>query len=85
MPCYIVASIALRDINLARKAASEIGLVEGKDYTVSGGRIYPIGTLDEGKLKQRYGVLEAERQARKKGIKTSRKTTQDGTIQLRLG
>ena len=86
MPCYLEISIHLKDSALARKAAAELGLVENKDYTMFG---MQFGLMAGGReklnqVKQRYGVLEAESRARKKGYSTRRQTQEDGTIIVTL-
>lgn len=84
MPCYIVVTIALKEYDLAKRAAEELGLVDERDWNWNNG----VATLKNrslmGPLKQRYGVLEAERQARKRGLTSRRKTEDNGTIELVL-
>lgn len=85
MPCYLVITIQLKDLDLAKQACSELGLEEGTHFDLIGTGITLRAPAYSGLVKQRYGVLEAERQARKRGVKTQRKTLQDGTIQLLVG
>lgn len=86
MPCYLVITILLQDYSTVKKAADELGLVEGKDYTWESGVVQLLGRArgKENLLKQRYGVVQSESLARRKGYKTQRKVEQDGAIQLRL-
>lgn len=86
MPCYLELSISLKDSALARKAAAELGLVENKDYTLLGTQFSLMleGQARLNQVKQRYGVLEAESRARKKGYSTRRQTQEDGTIIVTL-
>lgn len=90
MPCFLTVSINLKDPNMARKAAAELGLMEGADYQISGNRFVVRKTAQEsasqtlGKVRQRYGVLEAEARARRKGYSARRQTQDDGTITVTL-
>ena len=86
MPCYLVITILLADHNMVNKAAEELGFVEGKDYAWNSGVVTMYGRARgrENLLKQRYGVVQSESLARRKGYKTQRKVEQDGAIQLRL-
>lgn len=84
MPCYLVITIMLKDGLVVKRAAEELGLVEGRDYTFSNGRVSLRDGSKQGALKQRYGVIQAERLARKKGLKSQRRVQEDGTIQLTL-
>ena len=87
MPCFLVVSIQLLDYLAVKKAADELGLVEGKDYSWNNGRVVLLSSKarsNENALKQRYGVVQSESLARRKGYKAQRKVEQDGSIQLRL-
>lgn len=84
MPCYLVITILLQDYSMVKKAADELGLVEGKDYTYSNGAVSLYDRSKENVLKQRYGVVQSESLARRKGYKSQRKVQEDGAIQLRL-
>lgn len=84
MPCYLVVSILLEDHSIVKRAAFELGLVEGRDYTWSSGRALLYDRSKEGALKQRYGLLQSESLARRKGFKVQRKLQEDGTVQLKL-
>lgn len=84
MPCFLVITILLQDYLTVKKAADELGLVEGKDYTWNKGTVSLYDRSKENMLKQRYGVVQSESLARRKGYKTQRKVQEDGAIQLRL-
>ena len=84
MPCYLVITILLQDYAAVKKAAEELGLVEGKDYTFNNGVVTLSNPSQQNTLKQRYGVVQSESLARRKGYKTQRKVQEDGAIQLRL-
>ena len=84
MPCFLVVTILLKDYSTVKKAASELGLVEGKDFTYDKGKVTLEDPAKEGPLKQRYGVIQAEREARRRGYKAQRNTQKDGSIQLVL-
>ena len=84
MPCFLVVTILLADHAMVNKAADELGLVEGKDYTWSNGTVTMKNPSQQNILKQRYGVVQSESLARRKGYKIQRKVEQDGAIQLRL-
>ena len=84
MPCYLVVQVQLQDYLSVKKAADELGLVEGKDYAWNKGTVMMYTKGKENVLKQRYGVVQSESLARRKGYKVQRKVEQDGVIQLRL-
>lgn len=84
MPCYLVVAIEITDYLAAKRAADELGLVEGRDYTLQSGRIVLKDRSKEGALKQRYGLLQSESQARRKGYRTQRKVQEDGAVQLQI-
>lgn len=82
MPCYVIITVALKQYDLAKRAAEELGLEEGRDFTWSNGTATLSQRSMMGPLKQRYGLLETERQVRKKGLTSKRKTEEDGTVTL---
>ena len=84
MPCYLVVTILLQDYMAVKKAADELGLVDGKDYTWNNGAVTMYNPSQQNALKQRYGVVQSESLARRKGYKVQRKVEQDGVILLRL-
>lgn len=84
MPCFLVVQILLSDHTMVKKAADELGLVEGKDYAWNNGVVTMYNRSKENVLKQRYGVIQSESLARRKGYKVQRKVQEDGAIQLRL-
>mgnify|MGYP001612439553 CR=1 FL=1 len=84
MPCYLVVTILLEDHSIVERAASELGLVEGKDYMWDKGTVRLYDPSKQGLLKQRYGLLQSESLARRKGFKIQRKVQEDGTVQLTL-
>lgn len=84
MPCYLVISIQVKDVEKARQAATAMGLEEGRDYTISGDQLSLENPSKEGQFKQTYGLLEVAGLARRKGFRTQRRTLQDGSIQLEL-
>ncbi|MDP2662053.1 MAG: hypothetical protein Q8R28_15115 [Dehalococcoidia bacterium] len=84
MPCYLVVTIELRDRVTAEKALKELGLVEGRDYTWNGARVVLRNPAIEGRIKQRYGVIQAEATARRKGYRVQRKQREDGKIEVVL-
>lgn len=84
MPCFLTVTIHLSDAALAGKAAGELGLVEGFDYFSYGSAIGFMDVAKANQVKQRYGVLEAEARARKKGYSTRRQVQDDGTITVTL-
>ena len=85
MPCFLVVTVLLKDMNLAKKALDELGLQEGKDYVWRGGGVQMFNESKNGVLKQRYALLEAERATRKKGKISKRVTQENGDIQLVIG
>ena len=84
MPCFLVISILLEDYSAVKKATGELGMVEGRDWTFNNGRVTLTNPSQENVLKQRYGVVQSESLARRKGYKTQRRVQEDGAIQLRL-
>ena len=84
MPCVLVVTIIFEDMEIVRKAANELNLVEGKDFTINGTLTQLQSASKANLLKQRYGVLKTESQARMKGYKVQRRTQEDGSIQLTL-
>ena len=84
MPCFLVVTIMLEDHSIVTRAAKELGLIEGKDYTFDNGKVRLYDPSKQGLLKQRYGLLQSESLARRKGFKVQRKTQEDGTVQLTL-
>lgn len=84
MPCYLVVAVEITDYLAAKRAADELGLVEGRDYTLSSGQILLKNPSKAGAMKQRYGLLQAESQARRKGYRSQRKVQEDGAVQLQI-
>lgn len=86
MPCYLVVSVQISDLDpaLAHKAALELGLVDGRDYSLSGKTLSLSDPAKRGTFLQRYGLLKAESAARIKGYKTQRSAKENGVIQLTI-
>jgi hypothetical protein len=84
MPCYLVVTIELKETEIAKMALDELGLVEGKHYRMFGSTIQLNDSSLQGQLKQRYGVLKAEREARRKGYRTQRQTQNNGDVVVTL-
>ncbi len=92
MPCYLSVRIRevtsvqldLDNIELAKKAMDELSLVEGKDYTIRKDIITLKSLSFQNDIRQRYGLIKAEREARRKGYRTNRKVQEDGAIMLTL-
>ena len=81
MPCYLVVTIELKDQQAVHKAAQELGL-GASDYTWDRGVVTLRRPALLGALKQRYGLVVAEAQARRRGYTTRRVPLEDGAIKL---
>lgn len=94
MPCYIVASIKLERPPTVLKALDSLGIkYQASSQTIFGANFsYDVKTQTftsrsqafVNQVKQHYGAAEAETQARMKGFRIQRKTTEDGSIELTL-
>lgn len=92
MPCYLLIRVKevtevqldLDNMELARKAMDELSLVEGKDYIIRKDIVTLKSLSFQNEIKQHYGIIVAEREARRKGYRTNRKVQEDGAIMLTL-
>ena len=62
----------------------ELNLIESKDYIIKKDIITLKSLSFQNDIKQHYGIIVAEREARKKGYRTQRKVQEDGAIMLTL-
>lgn len=81
MPCWLVVTIELQDEHAVHKAAKEMGLAP-EDYTWTSGRVKLFRPELQGQLKQHYGLVVAEAQARRRGYTTRRVAQEDGAVKL---
>ena len=81
MPCFLVITIELQDEEAVHKAAKELGLAPA-DYTWADGLVKLRRPELQGQLRQHYGLVVAEAQARRRGYTTRRVAQQDGAVKL---
>ena len=81
MPCFLVITIELQDEEAVHKAAKELGLAP-EDYTWEAGSVQLRRPELQGQLRQHYGLVVAEAQARRRGYSTRRGAQQDGAGKL---
>lgn len=81
MPCWLVVTIELQDEEAVHKAAREMGLAP-EDYIWVDGQVRLRRPELQGRLKQHYGLVVAEAQARRRGYTTRRVAQQDGAVKL---